>query len=52
LTFSDWFYLPEDISSDPEWLNFWNKPGLKELHEIRRSKPNENIGAWKERPGQ
>jgi len=51
LAWSDWFYLPEDISSDPEWLEFWNKPELKELHKIRRTRPNKNIGAWKERPG-
>jgi TolB-like protein/cytochrome c-type biogenesis protein CcmH/NrfG len=46
------FYLPEDISDDPEWLAFWQKPRLAELMEIRRANKNEgHIGWWKERPG-
>jgi TolB-like protein/cytochrome c-type biogenesis protein CcmH/NrfG len=47
------FYLPEDVSDDPEWLAFWQQPGLAELIEIRRQhKTQTNIGLWKARPGQ
>jgi hypothetical protein len=28
---------PEKRSTDPRWLAFWEKPGLKELVELRRS---------------
>jgi TolB-like protein/Tfp pilus assembly protein PilF len=28
---------PEERSTDPRWLAFWEKPGLKELVELRRS---------------
>jgi tetratricopeptide (TPR) repeat protein len=31
------FNLPEEKSTDPRWLAFWGKPGLKELIELRRS---------------
>ncbi len=31
------FFLPEEKSTDPRWLAFWEKPGLKELIELRRS---------------
>jgi TolB-like protein/Tfp pilus assembly protein PilF len=31
------FGLPEERSTDPSWLAFWEKPGLKELIELRRS---------------
>jgi tetratricopeptide (TPR) repeat protein len=31
------FRLPEERSTDPRWLAFWEKPGLKELIELRRS---------------
>jgi TolB-like protein len=31
------FNLPEEKSTDPRWLAFWEKPGLKELIELRRS---------------
>jgi tetratricopeptide (TPR) repeat protein len=31
------FNLPEERSTDPRWLAFWEKPGLKELIELRRS---------------
>jgi len=31
------FSLPEEKSTDPRWLAFWEKPGLKELIELRRS---------------
>ncbi len=29
--------FPEENSTDPRWLAFWEKPGLKELIELRRS---------------
>jgi len=51
LILSDTFYLPERISTDPKWLEFWNRPGLKELMDIRRAHgPFEHVGYWKERP--
>jgi tetratricopeptide (TPR) repeat protein len=31
------FDTPEEKSTDPRWLAFWEKPGLKELSELRRS---------------
>ncbi len=31
------FGFPEGKSTDPRWLAFWGKPGLKELIELRRS---------------
>jgi tetratricopeptide (TPR) repeat protein len=31
------FDTPEEMSTDPRWLAFWEKPGLKELSELRRS---------------
>ena len=31
------FDIPEEMSTDPRWLAFWEKPGLKELIELRRS---------------
>jgi tetratricopeptide (TPR) repeat protein len=31
------FSFPEEKSTDPRWLAFWGKPGLKELIELRRS---------------
>jgi hypothetical protein len=31
------FGTPEERSTDPRWLAFWEKPGLKELIELRRS---------------
>jgi TolB-like protein/Flp pilus assembly protein TadD len=37
LTLSADFRLPEERSTDPRWLAFWEKPGLKELIELRRS---------------
>ena len=49
----DFFFLPEDISDDPDWLAFWQQPRLAELIEIRRSnKTHEHIGYWKERSTQ
>jgi len=53
LYWPEYFYLPEDISDDPDWLAFWQKPRLAELMEIRRSnKTRDHIGWWKERPAQ
>jgi len=53
LYWPEFFYLPEDISDDPEWMAFWQQPRLAELMEIRRSnKTREHIGWWKERPAQ
>jgi tetratricopeptide (TPR) repeat protein len=31
------FNFPEERSTDPRWLAFWERPGLKELIELRRS---------------
>jgi hypothetical protein len=31
------FSFPEEKSTDPRWLAFWDKPGLRELIELRRS---------------
>ena len=51
LYWPEYFYLPEDISDDPDWLAFWQQPRLAELIEIRRNnKTVEHIGWWKERP--
>ncbi len=53
LEFPLFFYLPEDVSDDPDWLAFWQQPGLAELIEIRRQhKTREQVGLWKERPKQ
>lgn len=53
LNLPEYFYLPEDISDDPEWLAFWQQPRLAELMEIRRAnKTQERIGWWKDRPKQ
>jgi len=53
LTWPQYFYLPEDISDDPDWLAFWQQPRLAELIELRRSnKTREYVGLWKARPGQ
>ena len=53
LTWPEFFYLPEDVSDDPDWLAFWQRPRLAELMDIRRSnKTQEHIGFWKERPPQ
>ena len=46
-----YFYLPEDVSDDPEWLAFWQQPRLAELIALRRAnKTQDHIGLWKERP--
>ncbi|MDX2428936.1 MAG: tetratricopeptide repeat protein [Xanthomonadales bacterium] len=48
LAWPEFFYLPEDVSDDPAWTAFWQKPGLAELMETRRANgPYENIGYWK-----
>ena len=53
LTWPEFFYLPEDVSDDPDWLAFWQQPPLAELMDIRRSnKTQESIGWWKDRPEQ
>lgn len=53
LTWPWYVYLPERVSTDPDWLEFWQQPGLAELIEIRREHgPFEHIGAWKERAGE
>lgn len=50
LTWPEYFYLPEDISDDPDWLAFWRQPPLAELMDIRRkNKTQEHVGYWKER---
>ncbi len=41
------FYLPERLSDDPDWLEFWNKPVLKELLDLRRAQPYPSNGLWK-----
>ena len=44
------FYLPEDVSEDPDWLAFWQQQGLSEYIELRRSKKRPgHIGLWKDR---
>jgi len=53
LMWPEYFYLPEDVSDDPDWLAFWQQPKLAELMEIRRrNKTQEHIGWWKDRPTQ
>jgi len=53
LVWPEYFYLPEDVSDDPRWLEFWQQPGLAELIETRRGfGPYENIGYWKARSDQ
>jgi TolB-like protein/Flp pilus assembly protein TadD len=50
LTWPEAFYLPERVSRNSKWLEFWNKPGLRELMDIRRANgPYNEIGYWKER---
>jgi hypothetical protein len=40
------------MSTDPKWLEFWNRPGLRELMDIRRGQEPlpEHVGYWKEQP--
>jgi TolB-like protein/Tfp pilus assembly protein PilF len=53
LVWPEYFYLPENVSDDPQWLEFWQQPGLAELIETRRGfGPYENIGYWKPRSDQ
>ena len=50
LTWPEYFYLPEDISDDPDWLAFWQQPRLAELMDNRRAnKTQEKVGHWKAR---
>jgi TolB-like protein len=55
-TYLQWplfFYLPEDVSDNPDWLAFWQQPRLAELIEIRRQhKTQEHVGLWKAKPEQ
>ena len=44
---SSLIYLPEQFSRDPQWLDFWSKPELKELHEMRRAGLQNIYGLWK-----
>jgi hypothetical protein len=44
------FYLPERMSTDPKWLQFWDQPEYQELFNIRRSHPYDKVSYWKERP--
>jgi tetratricopeptide (TPR) repeat protein len=46
----DFFYLPERMSTDPAWLEFWDQPEYRELFEIRRSHPYNHVSYWKEQP--
>jgi len=46
----DFFYLPERMSTDPAWLEFWDQPEYRELFEIRRSHPYDHVSYWKEQP--
>jgi TolB-like protein/Flp pilus assembly protein TadD len=53
LVWPEYFYLPEHVSDDPAWIDFWQQPGLSELLEVRREfGPYENIGYWNVRPDQ
>ena len=40
------FYLPERMSDEPDWLAFWDQPGLKEVLDMRRVKPYPTYGLW------
>ena len=35
--------LPEEVSTDPDWLAFWSQPDLKELMDAYRK----NLGAFR-----
>jgi len=51
VSWPEYFYLPEHVSNDPAWLEFWQQPGLADLIRTRREYgPYENIGYWKEPP--
>ena len=53
LSWPEYFYLPEHVSNDPAWIEFWQQPGLAELVKTRRENgPYENIGYWREPPAQ
>ena len=53
LAWPEYFYLPEQVSNEPAWTAFWQKPGLAELIEVRRENgPYENVSYWKEIPAQ
>jgi len=50
LLWPDYFYLPERMSNDPKWLEFWDQPEYQELFDIRRSHPYDHVSYWKEQP--
>jgi TolB-like protein len=50
LTFPLLFYLPERISDDPVWLEFWDRPELKQMFDIRRHNPYPVAGLWTPQP--
>lgn len=53
LVWPEYFFLPEMVSDAPEWIAFWQQPGLAELIEVRREfGPHEKVGYWKARPVQ
>jgi len=46
LVYPSVFYLPERLSDDPAWLEFWNRPVMKELLDLRRAHPYPSNGLW------
>lgn len=51
LTWPEFFYLPELMSEDPDWLAFWQEPRLASMLEMRRAnQTSKRIGWWKETP--
>ncbi len=50
LLWPDYFYLPERMSTDPVWLEFWDQPEYQDLFDIRRSHPYDHVSYWKEQP--
>jgi TolB-like protein/Flp pilus assembly protein TadD len=50
LVWPDSVFLPELYSTDPAWLEFWQRPGLAELIEMRRANGQTDIRTyWKPR---
>jgi len=48
LTWPEYFYLPEGVSTDPDWLAFWEQPRLAGLVALRRANhPDTAVGYWK-----
>jgi TolB-like protein/Flp pilus assembly protein TadD len=53
LTWPEFFFLPELISDDPDFLAFWERPELRGLMETRRANwDGRPMGYWRERPQQ